>query len=158
MKIDPLKLAFSIILISLAGLIGGLSTSKYIPTWYASIKKPSFNPPNWIFGPVWTTLYVLMGISFYLVWSKGLETKQAKTAITLFIIQLILNVAWSIIFFGMQSPLYAFIEIIILWVFILLTIIHFYKISKPAAYLLIPYILWVSFAAILNFSIYYLNK
>ncbi len=99
-----------------------------------------------------------MGISFYLVWSKGIETKKAKIAITLFIIQLILNAVWSIIFFAIQSPLYAFIEIIILWIFILLTIIYFYGISKPAAYLLVPYIAWVSFAAILNFSIYYLNR
>jgi tryptophan-rich sensory protein len=130
-------------------------TTSSIPTWYASLIKPSFNPPNWIFGPVWTTLYLLMGISLYLVWIRG--AKKNRTALIWFGSQLALNSIWSILFFGLKSPLSAFIEIIFLWITILITIIYFYKTSKPAAYLLIPYILWVSFAAVLNISIVILN-
>jgi len=152
-----LKLIISILICQGAGVVGSLFTSPAISTWYATIQKPSFNPPNWIFAPVWTLLFLLMGISLYLMWEKGLENKKAKTAFFIFGVQLILNILWSILFFGLQSPLYAFIEIIILWLAILLTIISFYKISKPAAYLLLPYIIWVSFASVLNFSILILN-
>ncbi len=152
-----LKLIISILICQGAGVLGSLFTSPAITTWYASIQKPSFNPPNWIFAPVWTLLFLLMGISLYLIWDKGLENKKAKTAIFLFAIQLVLNILWSIIFFGLKSPLYAFIEIIMLWFAILFTIISFYKISKTAAFLLLPYILWVSFASVLNFSILTLN-
>jgi tryptophan-rich sensory protein len=151
------KLVFSIIICQLAGIIGSFFTSSSVSTWYTTLKKPSFNPPNWVFGPVWITLFVLMGISLYLIWTKGIKTKKARIALILFGIQLLLNILWSIIFFGLKSPFYAFIEIIILWIAILLTIMRFYKISKTAAYLLIPYLLWVSFAAIVNFSIFYLN-
>ena len=150
-----LKLIISLIIPQLAGGIGSLFTSPSISTWYATIAKPSFNPPNWIFGPVWTTLFLLMGISLFIVWNE--KSKLKKKAITVFGIQLGLNTLWSILFFGLHSPLTAFIEIIFLWAAILLTIIYFYKISKPAAYLLIPYILWVSFAAVLNISIVFLN-
>ena len=150
-----LKLIFSVILCQLAGLIGSVFTTSSIPTWYSALNKPQFNPPNWVFSPIWIVLYFLMGISLYLVWSK--KSKYKKTAVTFFGVQLGLNALWSIIFFGLQSPFYAFIEIILLWFFILMTIIYFYRISKPAAYLLIPYILWVSFAAVLNFSIFTLN-
>lgn len=158
MKIKNIPLLlYSLIICQLAGIIGSFFTSSSIPTWYAALEKPSFNPPNWVFAPVWTTLFVLMGISLYLIWNKGLKAKEVKTALTFFGIQLALNVLWSIIFFGLKSPLYAFVEIIILWIAILLTILKFYKISKVAAYLLIPYILWVSFAAVLNFLIFTLN-
>lgn len=151
------KLVFSIIICQLAGLIGSFFTASSIDTWYAALQKPSFNPPSWIFGPVWVTLFVLMGISLYLVWEKGIKAKGAKTALIFFGIQLALNALWSIIFFGLRSPLYASIEIIILWLAILFTILKFYRISKPAAYLLIPYMLWVSFAAVLNISIAIIN-
>ena len=147
----------SVLVCQTAGAVGSLFTSPSIPTWYASLQKPNFNPPNGVFAPVWTILFLLMGISLYLIWSKGLRDKKVKTAVIIFAIQLILNMLWSFLFFGLQSPLYAFIEIIILWLAILLTITSFYKISKIAGYLLLPYILWVSFAAVLNFSILVLN-
>jgi benzodiazapine receptor len=156
-KISYWKLAVSILICQLAGIIGSFFTVSSVGTWYVGLAKPSFNPPNWVFFPVWTTLFVLMGISLYIVWDNGIKSKQSKTAITIFGVQLALNTLWSILFFGFKSPLFAFIEIIFLWTAILLTILYFYRISKPAAYLLIPYILWVSFAAVLNFSIFYLN-
>ena len=158
MKIKNIsKLAASIIICQLAGFIGSIFTAASIPTWYAALQKPFFNPPAWVFAPVWITLFVLMGISLYLVWNKGIKTKGVKIALILFGFQLALNVLWSIIFFGLKSPLYAFIEIVMLWIIILFTILKFYSISKTASYLLIPYILWVSFAAVLNFSIFILN-
>ncbi|MGV8171113.1 MAG: TspO/MBR family protein [Candidatus Woesearchaeota archaeon] len=150
---EALKLLGCILLSMAAGLIGMIFTKTGPDSWYAQLIKPSFNPPGWIFGPVWTTLYILMGIAFYLV----LKYKDNRKAKILFISQLILNTLWTIIFFGMHNPLLAFIEIIILWVLILLTIIEFYKKSKIAAYLLIPYILWVSFASILTLAIHLLN-
>jgi tryptophan-rich sensory protein len=152
-----LMIIASILVCLIAGLIGMIFTSSAIPTWYAGLEKPSFNPPNWIFGPVWTTLYILMGISLYLVWSKGIEKKEVQQGMLFFGIQLFINALWSIIFFGLHQPLIAFIEIIIMWIMILITIIKFYNISKPAAYLLIPYILWVSFASVLNLFITMLN-
>ena len=155
--IKILKLIVSILICQGAGLVGSVFTSPAIPTWYATLQKPSFEPPNWVFAPVWTLLFLLMGISLYLIWSKGLEDKKAKIAIVIFSSQLVLNILWSFLFFGFKSPLYAFIEIIILWLAILATIISFYRISKTAAYLLLPYILWVSFASVLNFSIMILN-
>ena len=151
-----LKLIFAILISQLAGIIGSLFTITSTKSWYTTIIKPSFNPPNWIFGPVWTLLYLLMGISLYLILTTK-KSKNRKIGLYLFFTQLVLNTLWSILFFGLQSPLFAFIEIIILWLAILLTIIYFYKINKKASYLLIPYILWVTFAAILNLSIYSLN-
>lgn len=138
-----------------AGAIGSIFTFSAIPTWYATLAKPSFNPPNWLFGPAWTILYILMGIAFYLVWTSPRENK--KIAYMAFFAQLILNALWSIIFFGAHNLGLAFGEIVLLWLAILWTILEFRKISKPAAYLLIPYILWVTFAGILNFSVWRLN-
>lgn len=152
-----LLLVICIIICLAAGFIGSFFTQTSTGSWYSNINKPSFNPPGWIFGPVWTILYILMGISLYLVLQKGLSNTNVKIAVLLFAVQLVLNILWSILFFGMQSPLAAFIEIVILWGFILWTILAFYPLSKPAAYLLIPYILWVSFASVLNFSIMLLN-
>jgi translocator protein len=137
------------------GAIGSFFTSASIPTWYASLAKPSFSPPNWIFAPVWTLLYVMMGISVFLVWEK--RDVGRRHAIKIFAIQLMLNLLWSVLFFYLRSPLAAFNEIIVLWFSIIMTIYFFYRISKPAAYLLAPYLLWVSFAAALNFAIYALN-
>lgn len=154
-KINYFKLIASIIICQLAGIIGSFFTVSSVSTWYTTINKPFFNPPSFVFGSVWITLYLLMGISLYLIWNN--YSKDMKLPLIFFGIQLGLNSLWSILFFGLQNPLFAFIEIIILWAFILLSIIGFYKKSKPAAYLLVPYILWVSFAAILNFSIFYLN-
>ncbi len=147
---DIPKLIYAIIICQLAGFVGSLFTSSAIPVWYASLQKASFNPPNWIFGPVWTLLFLLMGVSLYLIWIK-------KKIPNIFWIQLGLNVLWSILFFGFKSPLLAFIDIIALWAAIFLTIKAFYKISRTASYLLIPYILWVSFAALLNIMIVILN-
>lgn len=141
----------------MAGIIGSLFTAASIPTWYATLTRPELSPPNWIFAPVWTTLFALMGIAAFLVWNKGLKRRDVRIALGIFSIQLILNTLWSIIFFGMQNPGAAFIEITFLWVAILATIIAFGKISKVAAWLLVPYILWVSFAAYLNYSFWILN-
>jgi len=154
---EILKLFLSIIICQLAGIIGSLFTTPAIPTWYATLVKPTFNPPNWVFAPVWTTLFLLMGISAFLVWRKGIENPRVNLALRLFIIQLILNSLWSVLFFGLKSPLLGFIEIMLLWTFILLTILYFFKVSNIAGILLLPYILWVSFAAVLNFSIWRLN-
>jgi tryptophan-rich sensory protein len=137
------------------GFLGSLFNIKSIPNWYSKQKKPRFNPPNWIFGPVWTLLYTLMGISLYLVL---ISEKVNTLAIVIFSIQLFLNLIWTGIFFGMRKPFLAFMEIILLWISIIINIFVFYGISKTASYLLIPYLLWVSFASILNFSIWKLNK
>ncbi len=150
-------LMFWILLPLFAGFLGSIATYPNIPTWYAALNKPSFNPPNWIFGPVWTTLYILMGWAAYLISQKGWKNKEVKIALTIFIAQLALNILWSFIFFGQHLLLVAFIEIIILWLFILWTILKFYPLSKLAAWLLMPYILWVSFASFLNLSIWMIN-
>jgi benzodiazapine receptor len=152
-----LKLILCIGVCQLAGVIGSFYTMDSIPTWYAALNKPALNPPNWIFGPVWITLYTLMGISLYIVWKKGMETPGVKSGMVIFFIQLIFNTAWSIVFFGSHNIFGALIVIIILWLMILLTIVFFHRLSSISAYLLIPYILWVSFAAYLNYSIYVLN-
>ncbi|MBI2644242.1 MAG: tryptophan-rich sensory protein [Candidatus Wildermuthbacteria bacterium] len=154
---SALKLVIAVALSEFAGIIGSLFTVNAIPTWYAALEKPALNPPGWVFGPAWTTLYALMGIAAFLIWRMGWERKEVKMALGVFGIQLFLNAIWSIIFFGFQSPGWALVEIVSLWLAIVWTIIVFYKISKPAAYLLVPYILWVSFAAYLNYAIWILN-
>ena len=156
-KNKVVKLIVAILVCQLAGFVGSIFTSPAISGWYASIQKPLFNPPNWVFAPVWTTLFLLMGISLYLIWDKGLEKKDVKLAVSVFGVQLALNIVWSFLFFGLQSPFLAFIEIVLLWIAILATIILFYRISKKAGLLLAPYLLWVSFAAFLNYSIWILN-
>jgi translocator protein len=152
----PHYLLFAILICLLAGFIGSIFTMSSIMSWYSRLEKPYFNPPNYVFGPVWTVLYILMGIALYLVWAKKDADKQAANIA--FFTQLTLNVIWSILFFGMQSPLFAFLEIILLWTAIVATIVEFYRISKAAAVLMMPYLLWVSFAAVLNISIYLLNR
>ncbi len=132
-------------------------TAPFIAGWYAGLVKPAMNPPAWVFGPVWTMLFLLMGISAYLVWKKGLDRKDVKIALAIFLGQLVLNTLWSIIFFGLHSLGGALIEIVVLWLAILATIIVFAKIFRPAAWLLAPYIFWVSFAMYLNYSIWILN-
>jgi len=155
---ESIKLIVSITICLFAGFLGSFFTIPAIPTWYATLTKPSFAPPNWLFFPVWTTLFVMMGISLYLVWRRGLEGQQVKNALVIFAVQLILNVLWSAAFFGLRSPLSGLIEISILWISIAFTIMIFMKISRTAGLLLIPYIIWVSFAAILNFMIWRLNS
>lgn len=158
MKINnAFKLIIAIAVSEFAGIIGSVFTVSAIPTWYAGLAKPALNPPAWIFGPVWTTLYFMMGVAVFLIWKKGFDRRDVKIALIIFDIQLVLNVFWSIIFFGWQSPGGAFVEIIFLWFAILATMIMFAKISRPAAWLLVPYIIWVSFAGYLNFSIWRLS-
>ncbi len=152
-----MKLVVSILIPVLVGAISGYFTSSGVNGWYAIASKPWFNPPNWIFAPVWSMLYVLMGIAFFLVWKSGAPKDIKQTAIILFAVQLVLNFFWSIIFFKMQQPGWAFAEIILMWVMILLTILWFGKINSAAAWLLVPYISWVSFASVLNYSIWRLN-
>lgn len=158
MKINnTFKLIIAIVVSESAGIIGSIFTIPSISSWYAGLIKPDFAPPNWVFGPVWTTLFALMGIATFLIWREGWNRKDVKIALGVFIVQLVLNTFWSVIFFGLQNPGAAFVEIIFLWLAILATIIVFAKISKPAAWLLVPYILWVSFAGYLNYSIWILN-
>ena len=152
------KLIISIIACFAAGGIGSLFTSRAIPTWYPTLKKPRYTPPNKVFGPVWTTLYILMGISVFLVWQKGLAAEGVLLPFIFFWVQLILNALWSIIFFGMKSKGGGVIVIIALWLLILATIITSFQVSVWAGTLLLPYILWVSVAAYLNVGIWFLNK
>jgi len=152
------KLIVSILASFAAGGIGSLFTFKAIPTWYASLKKPRYTPPNRAFGPVWTSLYILMGISVFLVWQKGLSTNGALLAFVLFWIQLAINALWSVIFFGMKSKGGGVMTIIVLWLLILATIVSFFRVTVWAGGLLIPYIVWVSIASYLNIGIWMLNK
>lgn len=148
-----------IVSVSIPLLVGGLSgffTADAIPNWYSTLNKPSFNPPNWIFGPVWTTLYVLMGVSFYMIWITPAE-KYKRRGMQVYGMQLFLNFCWSIVFFYLQKPDLALIEIVTLWVAILWMISLFKKVKPIAGYLQIPYLLWVSFATVLNFAIWWLN-
>jgi len=151
------KLIVSIIVCQLAGVIGSIFTTPKISTWYSGLVRPALNPPSWVFGPVWTTLFVLMGISAYLVWKEGVKERAVRVALWIFLAQLVLNVLWSVLFFGLQSPMAAFIEIVVLWLMILISIIYFSRISRLAAWLLVPYILWVSFASYLNLMYWLLN-
>jgi translocator protein len=155
--VEILKLIGCMAICEFAGLVGSLAMIESLPTWYSSLHKPSFSPPGWIFGPVWTILYLLMGIALYLVLRKGFSAPGVKIAVIVFGVQLILNAVWSFLFFGAESTLLGLIDIVLLWVAILVTIGAFARVSKPAALLLVPYILWVSFAAVLNFYLWRLN-
>lgn len=155
---DTGKLIGSIIACEGAGGIGSIFTIPAISTWYASLEKPAFTPPNWIFSPVWITLYLLMGIAVFLIWRVGLREEGVLGAFTIFWAQLIVNILWSVVFFGFESPLGGVILILILWAAILITIIRFFKISNIAGALLIPYIIWVSIASYLNIGIWILNS
>jgi len=153
-----IKLIVCLALTFSAAFIGSLFTREAVPDWYANLNKPSFSPPNWLFGPVWTILYLLMALSAFIVWQKGLANSAVRIALTIYLIQLILNALWSVIFFGLKMPWLSFIEILLLWTAIGLTILAFARVSITAAVLLVPYILWVSFAAVLNFAIWLLNR
>jgi tryptophan-rich sensory protein len=156
-RINILKLVTSLVVCQCAGILGSVFTTPAIPTWYAALQKPAFTPPSWLFAPAWITLYLLMGIAAFFVWRAGLDNRWARVALLIFLIQLVLNALWSVVFFGLQSPLYGVIVIITLWIAILATIISFTRTSRLAAWLLVPYILWVSFASVLNISIWVLN-
>jgi len=154
-RFQPIKFALCILVPLVIGALGALFVSPSIDVWYSSLIKASFNPPNWIFAPVWNFLYVLMGIAIYLVWTS--DNKNKTLEYILFAVQLILNLFWSIIFFGLHSPFWALIEICVLFLAILANMVFFYEHSKAASWLLLPYLLWVIFAALLNLSIVILN-
>jgi benzodiazapine receptor len=156
--IDIVKLIVSIVVCQGAGVIGAIFTTPAIPTWYAGLKKPAFTPPNSVFGPVWVTLYFLMGVAVFLVWREGLGQQGVTTAFLLFWVQLVLNVLWSVIFFGFKSLLGGMVVILLLWVAILANIVVFFGVSSIAGGLLIPYIIWVSIAANLNAQVWILNR
>lgn len=151
------KFIISILIPLAVGAIAGYFTSSSVDGWFATINKPSFNPPNWVFAPVWTTLYIMMGIAFFLVWKSDSAIMTRRSAIAAYIMQLALNFLWSFVFFYAHQPGWALVNIILLWLMILETIILFRKLSTAAAWLLIPYICWVSFATVLNFAIWKLN-
>ena len=151
-----LGLVVAIVICFAAAGLGGFVTAPNIPNWYADLAKPKWNPPDWIFGPVWSCLYLMMAVSVWLVWRQG-GFALAKLPLALFAVQLGLNSLWSILFFGLHSPGLAAIEIILLWIAILATLITFWKRSKWAGGLLVPYLAWVSFAAVLNLAIWQMN-
>jgi len=151
------KLAAAILFCLIAGSLGSLVTINGPGSWYATLQKPFFAPPNWVFAPVWITLFILMGIALYLVWQCGTENREVKMALGIFGVQFALNVIWSFLFFGLESSLLGLIDIILLWVMIVVTIRAFYRVKKSAAYLLIPYLAWVSLASALNGAVYFMN-
>jgi len=155
---NTLKLIIAIAIPLIVGGTSGFFTATGVESWYQTIARPTWNPPGWLFGPVWTTLYVMMGISLFLVWKEDTSVELKKIAIALFTVQLVLNFFWSFIFFNQHQIGWALVEIIAMWVFILLTIFAFAQVNKAAAWLLVPYISWVSFATILNYTIWQLNK
>lgn len=153
-----LKIVLVVVLCVTVGYLSGMVTRDSITTWYPTLVKPIFNPPNWIFGPVWTLLYIMMGIAAGLVWTNGSDEQTTKKALGFFAVQLGLNALWSFLFFGLHNPFLALIEIVLLWLMIYETYFQFKKIDKLAGYLLLPYLAWVSFATILNGSIWWLNR
>ena len=138
------------------GALAGLFTAEAVPEWYETLNRPSFNPPNWLFGPVWTILYILLGISLFLIWKQS-ASKKRNLAIFVFLLQMALNFAWSFIFFSFNMIGFALIEIILLWISIIIMLVLFYKIKPVASFINIPYLIWVTFATILNASYYILN-
>lgn len=155
---NTIKLIIAIALPLAVGATSGFFTATGVGTWYTTIQKPSWNPPGWVFGPVWTTLYVLMGISLYLVWKADIGAPAKNLALGLFLAQLVLNFFWSFIFFYMEQPGWAFVEIVAMWALIVATIFAFARVNNMAAWLLVPYVSWVSFAGILNYAIWKLNS
>jgi benzodiazapine receptor len=156
-SVDVLTLVASILICQVAGLIGSLFTTPAIPTWYAGLAKPWFTPPRWLFAPVWTSLFLLMGIALFIVWRQGWGDRAVRIALSAFGAQLVLNILWSVLFFGLRSPLAGLIEIVVLWFAIALTVASCWRVSTRAGVLLVPYLVWVGFAMILNLSIWRLN-
>ena len=152
------KLIVSIAIpLTVAGL-SGYATARGVADWYPTLEKPGFNPPSWVFGPVWTVLYVMMGVAVFVIWKKGIHADGVKLALTVFAVQLALNGLWSILFFGLRAPGWALMEIVLLWTAIGGTILLFKRVDPVAAWLLAPYWLWVSFASLLNASLWWLNR
>ena len=157
MKFKPLAFIISIAITLSIGALGGWATAQSVKTWYPTLNKPSFNPPNWLFGPVWTSLYILIGIAAYLVWMKRDQIAHVPRTVAIYFIQLILNLGWSFIFFYLHEIGFALAEILMLLAVIILNAVLFYRIDKWAGLIFIPYILWVSFAAFLNYNLFILN-
>lgn len=155
---NTIKLVISVALPLAVGGLSGYATARGVSTWYPTLVKPSFNPPAWVFGPVWTVLYIMMGVAAFLVWRKGLDVDGVRIALTIFAVQLALNGLWSILFFGMHAPGWALAEIILLWIAIGTTILLFWRVVPAAGALLLPYWAWVSFATVLNASLWWLNR
>jgi benzodiazapine receptor len=151
------KLITSLILPIGIGGIAGMFTTDAIPGWYATLNQPTFNPPNWVFGPVWTTLYIIMGISLFMIWRLEAGNKRNQ-AILIFMVQLLLNFCWSFFFFYFNMIGVALLDIFVLWITIIIMLVHFYKIKPLAAYINIPYLLWVTFATALNIAYFFLNR
>ena len=151
------RFIISIMIPLMVGAIAGFFTGESVNSWYVNVNKPSFNPPSWLFAPVWTALYLMMGIAFCLGWKAAVTDELKKQAMTLYAVQLFINFIWSFIFFYLQQPGWAMVDFVLMWIMILLTVIWFGKIAPVAAWLLVPYICWVSFAALLNYSIWKLN-
>ena len=151
------RLIASILIVFFSGAMGSLATFPEITTWYAALAKPAWTPPNEWFGPIWTTLYILIGIALFLVWRQGWDRRDVRFAIGIFAVQLVLNILWSLVFFGLHSILGGFIIIFLLWIAILANMVAFYVLSKPAGLLFVPYIIWVSIASYLNYSVMLLN-
>ncbi len=154
---NTLRLIGSILICQLAGLLGSLFTAKEITNWYVHLNKPSFTPPNWLFGPMWITLYTFMGIAIFLIWKTSGFKGVGKWALIIFLVQLALNAIWTPVFFGAHNILGGLVIIALMWIMILFTILQFYPISRPAAWLLVPYLGWVSLATALNFAVWRLN-
>jgi len=152
-----IRLVIAVAICQIAAIVGSVFTTPAIPTWYSGLRKPDLAPPNWVFAPVWTVLYLLMGISLFLVWNAGLGKSNVRKSVVIFGVQLALNIFWSYLFFGLRSPLLGLIGIVVLWIMIVLTIVSFFKVSKVATLLLVPYLLWVSFASYLNYAVLILN-
>jgi len=158
MKANPTgKLIASLLLPLVVGGIAGMFTTAAIPGWYATLNQPSFNPPNWVFGPVWTTLYIILGISLFLIWRLE-ASKERNQAILVFTVQLLLNFCWSFFFFYFKLIGVALVDILVLWVSIFIMLIRFYKLKPLAAYINVPYLLWVTFATALNAAYFFLNR
>lgn len=155
---DVASLLLAIAVPLVAGAVGGFATSSSLMDWYPTLAKPTWNPPNWVFGPVWTVLYILMGIAAWRVWRVGWTRPEVRVALSLFGIQLVFNLMWSVIFFGLRLPGWALIEIALAWLLILGTLITFYRLDRGAGLILIPYQLWVTFATALNAAIWWLNR
>lgn len=153
-----LKILIFVVICLAVGYLSSIVTKSSVQTWYPTLKKPSFNPPNWSFPVAWTTLYIFMGIAAGLIWDKiEIKKEEVQKALLFFFIQLALNALWSILFFGLKNPLLALVEIVLLWLMIYETFMKFNKIDKIAGYLFIPYLFWVTFAIILNANIWWLN-
>ncbi len=152
------RLICSVSVCLLTGFLGSFATRDSITTWYGELSRPSFTPPDWTFGVVWPALYVMMGAAAFLAWNAGIDKREVKVALGVFVLQLILNGLWTPIFFGLHLIGLALVEIVMMWVAILSTILLFWRVSRPAALLLLPYILWVSFAVVLNTSLFLLNR